>query len=194
MDEAGHREVDVSVNLSARQIEKEGFVDRFVADIREAGLAPQRVKVEITENTLMQDMDVVLPKLKQLRALGVRVAIDDFGTGYSSLSYLQQFPIDTLKIDRSFVSDIHERSDGNVSAGGASIVDAIVAMARGLNLGLIAEGVENKAQLRYLHEQGCSEVQGYIFSAALPAAEMRELLASDPFAEIVLSEPSSASA
>jgi EAL domain-containing protein (putative c-di-GMP-specific phosphodiesterase class I) len=127
-------------------------------------------------------MEVIIPKLKELRRLGVRIAIDDFGTGYSSLSYLQQFPINTLKIDRSFVGDIRAEE------GDASIINAIVAMARGLKLDLIAEGVENRTQLRYLHSQGCSEVQGFIFSQPLPAAEVKALLEQDPYRSLVIEE------
>ena len=115
--------------------------------------------------------------------MGAHIAIDDFGTGYSSLSYLQQFPINTLKIDRSFVGDIRSEE------GGASIVDAIVAMARGLKLDLIAEGVENRTQLKYLREQGCEEVQGYIFSPAVPAEDLVELLKNNRFAQLVNDGP-----
>jgi diguanylate cyclase (GGDEF)-like protein/PAS domain S-box-containing protein len=181
-ERAGLGSIRLSVNLSAPQIEQEDFVDNFVADMAAAGLDPSRVKLEITENILMQDMEVVIPKLKQLRQLGVRIAIDDFGTGYSSLSYLQQFPIHTLKIDRSFVGDI--RADH----GDASIVNAIVAMARGLNLDLIAEGVENRTQLRYLRSQGCSEVQGFIFSDPVPADQVKLMLQQNPFRAMVLDE------
>ncbi|MEJ2088591.1 MAG: EAL domain-containing protein, partial [Gammaproteobacteria bacterium] len=150
----GYGDIQLSVNLSAVQLEKEGFVDRFVSTMQRSGLPAGAVKLEITENTLMQDMEVIIPKLKELRRLGVRIAIDDFGTGYSSLSYLQQFPIQTLKIDRSFVGDIRaEQTD-------ASIINAIVAMASGLKLDLVAEGVENRTQLKYLHAQGCHEGQG----------------------------------
>ena len=123
----------------------------------------------------MQDVEVIVPKLKALRERGVRVAIDDFGTGYSSLSYLQQFPINTLKIDRTFVRDI--RAD----QGDASIINAIVAMARGLNMTLIAEGVENRTQLRYLREQGCQHVQGYYFSRPVTADELEDLLRRQPY-------------
>jgi diguanylate cyclase (GGDEF)-like protein/PAS domain S-box-containing protein len=181
-ERAGLGSIRLSVNLSAPQIEQEDFVDNFVADMAAARLDPSRVKLEITENILMQDMEVVIPKLKQLRQLGVRIAIDDFGTGYSSLSYLQQFPIHTLKIDRSFVGDI--RADH----GDASIVNAIVAMARGLNLDLIAEGVENRTQLRYLRSQGCSEVQGFIFSDPVPADQVKLMLQQNPFRAMVLDE------
>jgi EAL domain-containing protein (putative c-di-GMP-specific phosphodiesterase class I) len=139
------------------------------------------VKVEITENTLMQDIDVIIPKLRAMQRMGVRIAIDDFGTGYSSLSYLQQFPINTLKVDRSFVGNIRaDESD-------ASIINAIVAMARGLDLDLIAEGVENRTQLSYLRAQGCSEAQGYLFSRPVPATELSNLLEGSGFD--VLLEP-----
>ena len=175
----GLGDIRVSVNLSAPQLEQDDFVDRFIASLRGSGLDPEGVKLEITENILMQDMEVVVPKLRELRRLGLRIAIDDFGTGYSSLSYLQQFPINTLKIDRSFVGDIRaDESD-------ASIVNAIVAMARGLKLDLIAEGVENRTQLKYLRSQGCSEVQGYIFSRPVPADEVKALIADNPYASLV---------
>ena len=180
----GVGEVRLSVNVSAAQLEKEGFVEQFTSAMEEAGIEPGRVKLEITENTLMQDMEVIIPKLKALRALGARVAIDDFGTGYSSLSYLRQFPINTLKIDRSFVLDIREEE----AEGEASIVNAIVAMAQGLKLDLIAEGVENRTQLNYLKAQGCSEVQGYIYAAPMPAEAMLAMLKDDPFLEIVVAE------
>ncbi len=179
---SGMGDIRVSVNLSALQIEQDNFVDRFIGSLTSAGLEPASVKLEITENILMDDMEVVIPKLRELRRLGVRIAIDDFGTGYSSLSYLQQFPINTLKIDRSFVCDIRAEE------GDASIINAIVAMARGLKLDLIAEGVENRTQLRYLHSQGCSEVQGFIFSPAVPAAEVQLLLAQDPYRTLVKEE------
>jgi len=176
---SGFGEICVSVNLTALQMEQEGFVERFVATLKESGLAPECVKLEITENTLMQDMEVIVPKLKTIRNLGVRIAIDDFGTGYSSLSYLHQFPINTLKIDRSFVGDI--RAD----QGDASIIDAIVAMARGLRLDLVAEGVENRTQLKYLQAHGCEEVQGFIFSPAVPASDLVELLKANTFGQVL---------
>jgi len=179
---AGLGDVHISVNLSATQLEQESFVDRFIGRMETAGLEPSSVKLELTENILMQDMEVIIPKLKEMRRLGVSIAIDDFGTGYSSLGYLQQFPITTLKIDRTFVCDI--RADH----GGASIINAIVAMARGLNLDLIAEGVENRTQLRYLRDQGCSEGQGFIFSRAVPADEVKVLLQSNPYQELVQGE------
>ena len=185
---AGLGDLNISVNLTAAQIEQEGFVDKLMASIGEAGLEASCVELEITENTLMQDMEVIIPRLKEVQKLGVRIAIDDFGTGYSSLSYLQQFPIDTLKIDRGFVGDI--RADET----GSSIVDAIVAMARGMRLDLIAEGVENRTQLNYLREHGCDEVQGYLFSAAVPADEIEALLRENAFDQLLVSKPVAATA
>jgi len=171
--------LQLSVNLGCAQIENENFVERFVGAMKKAKLSPDTVSLEITENTLMQDVEVIIPKLRHLQMLGVQIAIDDFGTGYSSLSYLQQFPINTLKIDRSFVGDIRaEESD-------ASIINAIVAMARGLKLDLIAEGVETNAQLRYLKGQGCNEVQGFIFSKPVPASELKNLIRDNAFSKVV---------
>jgi diguanylate cyclase (GGDEF)-like protein/PAS domain S-box-containing protein len=178
----GHGDIQLSVNLTAAQLEKEGFVDRFVGAMQRAGLPAEAVKLEITENTLMQDMEVIIPKLKELRRLGVRIAIDDFGTGYSSLAYLQQFPIQTLKIDRSFVGDIRADSSD------ASIINAIVAMAEGMKLDLVAEGVENRTQLRYLHAKGCGEGQGYIFSKPVPADEITVMIRENPFHALVRNE------
>lgn len=179
---AGFDELQMSVNLSSGQIEQENFVDQFAESLGFAGIAGRAIKIEITEGTMMKDLELIVPKLKRIRDLGVSIAIDDFGTGYSSLSYLQQFPINTLKIDRSFVHDI--RADET----DASIVNAIVAMARGLRLGLIAEGVENSVQLRYLTGQGCSEVQGFYFSKPVPHAELLALLRDNPFQKLIVAE------
>jgi diguanylate cyclase (GGDEF)-like protein/PAS domain S-box-containing protein len=179
----GHRDVTLSVNLTAGQLETESFLERFSASLKASGLNPASLKIEITEGMLMRDLDLIVPKLRSLRENGIGIAIDDFGTGYSSLSYLQQFPVNGLKIDRSFVSDI--RAD----QADASIIDAIVAMARGLKLGLVAEGVENRTQLRYLRSQGCTEVQGFIFSGALPASEITPLLLANPYRNLATDQP-----
>jgi EAL domain-containing protein (putative c-di-GMP-specific phosphodiesterase class I) len=172
---AGNAELRLAVNVSAHQLELEQFVPQLLADVAEAGLYPADVKLEITENLMLRDIDTVVPKLRALRAAGVRIAIDDFGTGYSSLSYLRQFPVDALKVDRSFVADI--RAD----AGDPSILDAIVAMARGLKLELVAEGVENRLQLCRLVAMGCTELQGYVFSCPVNAARFSEFLQEQPF-------------
>jgi EAL domain-containing protein (putative c-di-GMP-specific phosphodiesterase class I) len=172
-----HEPMMLSVNVSAVQLRDPGLVDVVARAVAAARIDPSRVLIEITESVVVAPelVDVVAA----LRELGVGIAIDDFGTGYSSLSYLQQFPIQTLKIDRSFVGDI--RADET----DASIVNAIVAMARGLRLDLIAEGVENRTQLRYLHARGCSEGQGFLFSRPVPASEITTMVRSSPFEAVV---------
>jgi diguanylate cyclase (GGDEF)-like protein len=178
---AGHGELRLAVNVSAHQLELEQFVPQLLADVAEAGLDPSDLKLEITENLMLRDIDAVVPKLRTLRAAGIRIAIDDFGTGYSSLSYLRQFPVDALKVDRSFVADIRAET------GDPSILDAIVAMARGLRLDLVAEGVENRVQLRRLVAMGCSELQGYVFSCPVDAERFADFLARQPFASLLAS-------
>lgn len=160
----------VSINFSALQVEQADFIGRIVETLKQNELPGHCLEVEITENTLMNDMSHVIQKLRELTSMGVKIAVDDFGTGYSSLSYLQQFPINTLKIDKSFISSI------NVNQGGTSIVNAIVAMAKGLELNLIAEGVETDPQLNYLKELGCSEIQGWLFGKAECAEHTTALL------------------
>ena len=176
---AGYDEITLSVNLTATQIEQDNFVAAFKASLDESGLNPTHVKIELTENSIMRDVEVIIPRLKEVRAIGVQIAIDDFGTGYSSLSYLQQFPINTLKIDRSFVGDI--RADH----AGASLVDAIMAMARGLHLDTIAEGVENRTQLQYLRSHGCEVIQGFLVSPAVPATDLVHMLKSNEFPQLI---------
>ena len=184
---SGLGDVRLSVNMSSQQLEQDAFLERFFANLDASGLAADRLKIEITENAIMRDMEVIVPKLRTLRKTGIRIAIDDFGTGYSSLSYLRHFPVNTLKIDRSFVGDI--RSD----SADASIINAIAAMAHGLKLDLIAEGVETRTQMKYLSLQGCREVQGFIFSRPIPAPEFKALLARNPFTKLVRSDPESES-
>lgn len=166
----GHRDLSLSMNLSAAQIEQDDFVDAMLALLEETGLGCTGVKLEITEGVLMREMDLIVPKLRRLSAAGIRIGIDDFGTGYSSLSYLQRFPVDTLKIDRSFVSDIRSEM------GESSIVNAIIHMAKGLGLDIVAEGVENDLQLRYLQVQGCRQIQGFIYSRPVGGDDLRGLL------------------
>ena len=136
-----------------------------------SGLPAERLELEITEMVLLGDNEATLATLFQLRDLGVRVAMDDFGTGYSSLSYLQSFPFDKIKIDRSFVSDIAE------GVGSLNIVRAVTAMARGLGMTTTAEGVETAEQLEVIKAEGCTEMQGFLFSHPLPASEVGKLLA-----------------
>jgi diguanylate cyclase (GGDEF)-like protein/PAS domain S-box-containing protein len=160
----------VAVNLSSQQFSDEQFVDIVQEVLEETGLDPSCLDLEITE-TMTMDVEHTLPTLKKLHELGVQISIDDFGTGYSSLNYLKKFSIDRLKIDQSFVRDI------NVDASDASIVGTIIAMAHNLGLEVIAEGVEEKEQLRFLQYQKCNEVQGYYFSKPIPAEQLEELYA-----------------
>jgi diguanylate cyclase len=168
----GNAPLSVAVNLSPRQFLQADLV-RQVDDVLAAtGLAPGLRELEITESLAMQNADRTVECLKGLRGLGVRLSIDDFGTGYSSLGYLKHFPIDTLKIDHAFVADI------DTDAGDATIAATVVAMARSLGLGVVAEGVEREGQFRVLREQGCDRAQGFLFSPPLWPEETAEHAAS----------------
>src|SRR5262249_39404607 len=161
-----------AVNLSPAQFRSPGLVQVVVSALAASDLPADRLELEITENTLLQDSEATLSTLYQLRGLGVRIAMDDFGTGYSSLSYLQSFPFDKIKIDRSFVKDI---VDG---VGSLNIVRAVAAMANGLGMTTTAEGVETKEQLDTVKAEGCTEMQGFLYSRPLPADEVEQLLAT----------------
>ena len=160
----------VAVNLSARQFESGDLLDHVRQAISASGIAPDMLELELTESLLMRHVDVVIKTLTQLHAYGVRVSVDDFGTGYSSLAYLKQFPLDAVKIDRSFIRDI--TADPN----DASITRAIITMAHQLKLKVIAEGVETEGQLKLLVANQCDEIQGYYFSRPVPASEMETML------------------
>ncbi len=173
--EEGRPRVPVSVNLSPRQFRQVDLVESVRRALAETGQPADLLEIEITESTLMHDVDETLFKLKALADMGVRLAVDDFGTGYSSLAYLKRFPVHKLKIDQSFVRDLtHDRDD-------AAIVAAIVGLARSLSLDILAEGVETDAQLAALIAQGCAKFQGYYFSRPLPPEQ-----ADDLFAPMVL--------
>ena len=135
-------------------------------------MQPTRLEIEITETVLLQNRETTLAVLHQLRELGVRIAMDDFGTGYSSLTYLQCFPFDKIKIDRSFVKDITE------NAGSLNIVRAVAALAKGMGMSATAEGVETSEQLDKITCEGCTEMQGFLFSRPLPANEIERLFLS----------------
>ena len=163
--------VTVSVNVSALQFQQADFVERVAQAVTSAGLRPDLLELELTETILVKDADEALVRLRALSALGVRLAIDDFGTGYSSLGYLKRFPIEKLKIDRSFINGLPgDESD-------AAIVRAIIHMARALHLRVIAEGVENDLQRQFLASAGCDEVQGFLYSPAISAEQFEGLLA-----------------
>jgi diguanylate cyclase (GGDEF)-like protein len=160
----------VAVNLSVRQLLQKNFADAVETVLIDTGLPPALLELEITESTLMEHAQDTLHALHRLRSLGVRLSIDDFGTGYSSLSYLKRFPVDIIKIDRSFVRDVAHDADD------AAIVAGIIALAHSLRLEVVAEGVETEAQLNYLREQKCDLLQGYYLSQAVPAAQFAELV------------------
>ncbi len=160
----------VSVNLSLKQLRQLNFIKRIGAILRSHEVSPTSLELEITETTLMENPERTIKLLDQLYGLGLHLAIDDFGTGYSSLSALQQFPISTLKIDRSFVRDIVTNPDD------ATIVDTIIQMGRNLNMDVVAEGVEDEAQLNYLQKLGCTYVQGLLFGDPMSADNYLELL------------------
>ena len=162
--------ITVSVNLSGRQFTQENLIDQIVETLRRTGINPKHLKLEITENVVMENIEVATRVLKQLRLLGIQLSIDDFGTGYSSLSYLHRMPINTLKIDRSFVlrmSDNNENSE---------IVRTIIMLAKNLGLDVVAEGVETKDQMRQLRDLRCENGQGYLFSKPLDAEEAKHLV------------------
>lgn len=165
----GYSHLNVSVNLSSRQFLQNDLAERVAKVLEETGFPAEHLELEITEGMTM-DIERSMTVLHDLHKLGVRISIDDFGTGYSSLNYLKKLPIHKLKIDRSFVRDIME------DPSDAAIVSTIISMARHLNLKVIAEGVETVEQIRYLNEQRCHEIQGYIFSQPIPHAELIQLL------------------
>jgi diguanylate cyclase (GGDEF)-like protein/PAS domain S-box-containing protein len=160
----------VAVNVSAVQFRQEGFCELIGRVLHEAGLAPQYLELELTESLLLANADVTLSVLRELKAMGVTLAIDDFGTGYSSFSYLRQFRVSKLKIDRSFIRDVAVKPDD------AAITTAIISMARSLNLKVIAEGVENEAQMAFLRAHHCDEIQGYYFSKPLAVDKIADIL------------------
>ncbi|MBQ0725242.1 MAG: EAL domain-containing protein [Cycloclasticus sp.] len=166
----GHEGLLVAVNLSAREFMFTDIVSVVKAALVKTGLEPQFLELEITESSLMDQAERVVDTLVNLKALGVKLSIDDFGTGYSSLSYLKGFPIDKLKIDRSFVNDLpHDKQD-------AAIAKSVIVLAKSLDLTVIAEGVETQAQSDFLLSQGCDEIQGYLFSPAVTADSFEKLL------------------
>jgi len=169
-EEAGLGPIGISVNLSARQLRHDGIVDTVRKTLQDTGLKPRYLTLELTESMLMEPTGVVGRTIRELAGLGISLAIDDFGTGYSSLSYLKNFPVSTLKIDRSFIANV--TSD----PGDAAITTAIIALAGALGLDVVAEGVEGKAQSDFLRAKGCHRAQGYLFGKPSPAAVFEECL------------------
>ena len=165
-------DVGLAVNLSPAQFTSGTLVLEVIAALGHSGLPARRLELEITETVLLQASGATLATLNQLRDLGIRIAMDDFGTGYSSLSYLRKFPFDKIKIDQSFIQDLSNEGDS------AAIVRAVAGLGSSLGMATTAEGVETEAQLAKLRVEGCTEVQGYLFSKPMPASEVFGMIAS----------------
>jgi EAL domain-containing protein (putative c-di-GMP-specific phosphodiesterase class I) len=168
---AGYRSLALAVNLSVTQLQAPDLVARVKDVLDETGLPPRLLELEITESSAMQNPEQSTRTLYDLKKLGIRISLDDFGTGHSSLAYLKRFPIDTLKIDQSFVRDITSDPDT------AAIVTAIIAMAHSLRLKVIAEGVEFTEQANFLKRYACDQMQGFLIKPPVPASEFTELIA-----------------
>ena len=168
--DAGLPPIAVSVNVSARQFRENHIVCAVAQALAESGLEPKYLELELTESLVMQDVDRAIETMKELRALGVRLSIDDFGTGYSSLSALKRFPVERLKIDRSFIQDLPDDEDD------CAVASAVISLGQKLNLRVIAEGVETEAQVAFLRENHCDELQGYHFSRPVAADAIPALL------------------
>jgi EAL domain-containing protein (putative c-di-GMP-specific phosphodiesterase class I) len=162
----------IAVNISGRQFNEPDFVDMVAAALNDNNLAPELLELELTESLLISNEQQALQKLQHLKKMGIYLAIDDFGTGYSSLAYLKHFPLDRLKIDKSFINDILNDPDD------AAITEAIIAMAHSLKLKVIAEGVETREQLLFLEDRGCDEMQGYYLSKPLSERDLSTFIAA----------------
>lgn len=171
MMDAGYRDVHVSCNVSTRQFQNIHLVDEIVAAMHTNEVNPALFAIEITESVMMESLEITLDMLNKIKRLGIHICMDDFGTGYSSLSYLRKFPIDSLKIDKSFVDDITLNGDND-----HILLNTIIAMGQTLDLHVIAEGVEAQYQMEYLKERGCAYYQGYYCSKPIPEKDFFELL------------------
>lgn len=162
----------VAVNLSVRQVKDDDLFEVVRGALESTGLDGKYLELEVTESIVMQDVEQVIRTMQDLKSLGVKLSIDDFGTGYSNLAYLKRFPLDTIKIDKSFVSDIRSAND----ASGGEIANMIISLGHNLNLEIVAEGVETEEQKLFLREAGCDLVQGYYISHPLPKDEFKKFL------------------
>jgi EAL domain-containing protein (putative c-di-GMP-specific phosphodiesterase class I) len=160
----------MAVNLSARQFADEDLIKDIAAALESTGMKPELLELELTENYVTQNPERAGRLLAEIKKMGVRLAIDDFGVGYSSLTLLKRFPIDTLKVDRSFIRDLPQNVEDK------ALTEAIIAMGKSLNLTVVAEGVETQEQQTFLRDRACDEMQGYFFSKPIPSGEFAELL------------------
>jgi EAL domain-containing protein (putative c-di-GMP-specific phosphodiesterase class I) len=165
-------DLKISVNLSPVQFTSPDLFATVESALRQSGLAPHRLELEITERVFIEDREKTLASLHRLKRLGIRIAMDDFGTGYSSLSYLRNFPYDKIKVDRAFVSDLAAGTEH------VAIVQAVVSIARALGMTTTAEGVETETQKEFLAALGCDEAQGYLFSAPVPVEQLGDIIAA----------------
>jgi EAL domain-containing protein (putative c-di-GMP-specific phosphodiesterase class I) len=175
----GREHIEIAVNVSVRQFRQPDFVTQVEDVLARTGADPRRLKLELTESLMLNDLEEVVAKMAALRSRGIRFSLDDFGTGYSSLAYLRRLPLDQLKIDKAFVHDVQ------VNPNDAVIARSIVALARNLGLNVIAEGVETPEQHQFLVRQGCPAYQGYLFSAPLPIDEFERFLGGWNVASII---------
>ena len=164
----GLGDVKVAVNLSARQFRQADLIERIRDTVTDTALLPEHLEIELTESTVMDDAEQAIRVMKRLRDMGIRISVDDFGTGYSSLSYLKKLPLNALKIDRSFITDVVTDADD------AAIVNTIISLGRILRLEVVAEGIETEQQLMFLQDHGCTVGQGYYFAFPLSAADFAE--------------------
>jgi EAL domain-containing protein (putative c-di-GMP-specific phosphodiesterase class I) len=171
--DAGLPPVKVAVNLSALHLKNEGLIETINRTLWDTGMDANYLELEITESAFMENREQAVAILREVKRIGISISLDDFGTGYSSLSYLKGFPVDTVKIDRSFVRDVVMDGDD------ASITTAIILMAKALRLRVVAEGVEKEAQIEFLSARGCDEIQGFPFSPPVTAEAIIELLRKD---------------
>jgi EAL domain-containing protein (putative c-di-GMP-specific phosphodiesterase class I) len=158
------------VNVSATEFHQRGFVESLMQAIHDSGIEPGRLELELTESVVVQDCEAAMGILGRLHEFGIRLSIDDFGTGYSSLNYLRRFPIDKIKIDKSFIGEL------TGEAGSVRLVRAIIALAKSFRLKVVAEGVESREQLALLSAEGCDEIQGFLASPALEPVRFERLL------------------
>jgi EAL domain-containing protein (putative c-di-GMP-specific phosphodiesterase class I) len=165
-DTTEHCDLKMAVNISGKQMKHPRFIEMLRIIIKETGVNPCNLELEFTESVLMENVEKTIETFRTLKAMGIQLSIDDFGTGYSSLNYLKHFPVDRIKIDKSFVSDV------TANGSDAAIIEAIVAMAQSLNLRVVAEGVENSDQLYSLSRLGCDEVQGFYLAKPMHADDL----------------------
>jgi EAL domain-containing protein (putative c-di-GMP-specific phosphodiesterase class I) len=167
------KDLTLCINVSPRQFWEPGFVQRCKTIFNDTGINPEHVRFEITENIVIKDLDDSIEKMKALSSIGVSFSVDDFGTGYSSFTYLKRLPVDSLKIDKSFVSKI------DVNDADAAIVETIISMAQHLDINIVAEGVETEAILDILKSKGCRQFQGYLFGRPMPLSEITPMISPD---------------